>query len=395
MASDVDALRTLGLAPGASQAEIKRAYRRLAKTFHPDTAGEAAIPRFLAIQAAYEALTGTSLGRARWPTAPRDVWQADPERARATRDGWRGRGFGRPGEPRTPGSAETESGDGGTTRRSGTRRPRRDRAPDKATPGSTTYDVADDEPFDPEWSGASWYGTSSGTYWTINPREYADPRKHGPEYQARGRRATAGGPNIDEHATGTHATETPPTETAGTETPPTESGSAEPAAPGLDAAATADRRQYTPPPQRPPRQQRMNDVMRGSSFGARLPIAGRLPLALIGWPPIGILLIGVIGEASGCSRFSAGCSQDTSVVIWLAQLVVVTILLAVPRLAAISSIGTLVALAAAVPATLLLSVGGGAQERAASIALLSVVLSVAYLAGVAYGVIGGSRRLRP
>jgi hypothetical protein len=31
----------------------------------------------------------------------------------------------------------------------------------------------------------SWYGTTSGTYWTLNPKEYADPRKHGPEYQAR------------------------------------------------------------------------------------------------------------------------------------------------------------------------------------------------------------------
>jgi hypothetical protein len=48
-----------------------------------------------------------------------------------------------------------------------------------------------------------------------------------------------------------------------------------------------------------------------------------------------------------------------------------------------------------VPATLLLSVGGGAQERAASIAALSVVLTFAYLVGVGYGVLGGSRRLRP
>jgi hypothetical protein len=30
---------------------------------------------------------------------------------------------------------------------------------------------------------------TTGTYWTINPREYADPRKHGPEYQERARRA--------------------------------------------------------------------------------------------------------------------------------------------------------------------------------------------------------------
>ena len=52
----IDPYRTLGLAPGASQAEIKRAYRQLAKLYHPDSAGERAIARFLAIQAAYEAL---------------------------------------------------------------------------------------------------------------------------------------------------------------------------------------------------------------------------------------------------------------------------------------------------------------------------------------------------
>ena len=38
-------------------------------------------------------------------------------------------------------------------------------------------------------TAARWYGPRRGTYWTLNPREYADPRKHGPEYQARARRA--------------------------------------------------------------------------------------------------------------------------------------------------------------------------------------------------------------
>ena len=44
----IDPYRTLGLTPGASQAEIKRAYRHLAKLYHPDSAGEralAAVPR--------------------------------------------------------------------------------------------------------------------------------------------------------------------------------------------------------------------------------------------------------------------------------------------------------------------------------------------------------------
>ncbi|HKG57680.1 MAG TPA: J domain-containing protein, partial [Candidatus Limnocylindrales bacterium] len=217
MTPDADPHRTLGLSPDASAAEIKAAYRRLAKAFHPDTAGEAAIPRFLAIRAAYEQLTGASPTSDR---AARDAWRADPERARAAREAWRARRSGGgaaaggagggarsgTGEPETndgTGAWREKRRDGGAANarrsrgtrsgeagpRSGARGdPAADRAPDRATPGSTTYDFAEQEPFDPEWSGASWYGTTSGTYWTINPREYADPRKHGPEYQARARR---------------------------------------------------------------------------------------------------------------------------------------------------------------------------------------------------------------
>ena len=75
------------------------------------------------------------------------------------------------------------AGTGGTGRRPGSR----SRQTRKATLGSTSYDEARD-PLDPAWGGAAWYGPTSGEYWTVNPREYADPRKHGPEYQARGRR---------------------------------------------------------------------------------------------------------------------------------------------------------------------------------------------------------------
>ena len=67
----------------------------------------------------------------------------------------------------------------------------------KATLGSTSYDDADAGPVEPDWSGASWYGTTSGTYWTLNPKEYADPRKHGPEYQARARRTSGAQPDAD------------------------------------------------------------------------------------------------------------------------------------------------------------------------------------------------------
>jgi len=68
MATEPDPYRTLGLAPTASLAEVKAAYRRLAKTNHPDAGGEGSLPRFLAIQAAYERLAGPARGRPKGPT---------------------------------------------------------------------------------------------------------------------------------------------------------------------------------------------------------------------------------------------------------------------------------------------------------------------------------------
>ena len=77
MAVPTDPYRTLGLPRTASLAEVKRAYRRLVKLYHPDSAGAAAMPRFLAIQSAYEAIVGPTRGRnsmttgwpTRWPAA--------------------------------------------------------------------------------------------------------------------------------------------------------------------------------------------------------------------------------------------------------------------------------------------------------------------------------------
>ena len=44
----------LGLAPGSSLADVKRAYRRLAMHFHPDHAGSGSLPTFMAVKTAYE-----------------------------------------------------------------------------------------------------------------------------------------------------------------------------------------------------------------------------------------------------------------------------------------------------------------------------------------------------
>ena len=227
----------------------------------PTPPGEAALPRFLAIQAAYEQLLDRRVARGAWPPGPRRAatslgGRSGPERrdasclrrtraqcaaggataggparpsgrpARRREAGRRGRRAGRHG-PATAGGAAAGRGrrrrsrarrtarsrPGGLASRAGTPRTpdpgtarvRRERPePDaavaedeanKATLGSTSYDGADAEAFEPDWRGASWYGTTSGTYWTLNPKEYADPRKHGPEYQARaGERCGPGRP---------------------------------------------------------------------------------------------------------------------------------------------------------------------------------------------------------
>lgn len=240
-----DPYRVLGLVPGATAGEIRSAYRRLAKLNHPDTAGERSLPRFLAIQAAYEELVdgeGRLRGRG-WPgRASADGQRPSPSAGtssahRASRDGWRARqaGSARGGGPARPGASADGGGrrseasgtrghDGGaganggarpdgagagarwrergagTGARPGTRQGPKPQGggqraagqgrPERRTarPGSTTYDEAA-QPLDPSWEGGAWYGASSGRYWTLNPREYADPRKHGPEYQERARRA--------------------------------------------------------------------------------------------------------------------------------------------------------------------------------------------------------------
>jgi curved DNA-binding protein CbpA len=232
----------LGLVPGASPGEIRSAYRRLAKMHHPDTAGERSLGRFLAIKAAYEELVDAE-GRLRargWPRgaaaattrpssagakgASRDAWRArrgsgaasnatneakaddakaDEAKAGPTADGAKASGArtkpgasgpagpdaedakGGAGAKRRAKADGTKSG-GGAARGSGTRGKSAERR--TARPGSTTYDEAT-QPLDPSWEGATWYGASSGSYWTLNPREYADPRKHGPEYQERAKRA--------------------------------------------------------------------------------------------------------------------------------------------------------------------------------------------------------------
>jgi Meckel syndrome type 1 protein len=372
----LDPWRTLGLPPGAPAAEVKRAYRRLAKAFHPDSAGPAALSRFLQIQAAYEALATPRAPRARRtgtradaaapapPPAAPPAWQADPARARAS---------GTTGHARTraAGSGSTAGANPGAgATESGERPKRRGRPSKRATFGSTTYDEARDQAAsaaaDEGWSGASWYGPSSGEYWTINPREYADPRKHGPEYQARAQRATSEAAARSRPGPAARATR-PPRPPFGT--PPSQAAASPSAAPTAGDEAA--------------------DVF-PSLPTIRLP-AGRtrterVVLALLAWPPIGLLAASLIGAATGCARYAASCEPGAEWYPWLAQSAVAAALIglasASARIGRALAAGTIALLAVAVPAALLLAAAGATWDPINGPSALSVVLGLGWLAGV-------------
>ena len=466
-------------------AEIKRAYRLLAKAFHPDSAGEAALPRFLAIHEAYERLnSGRTRAATARPTTARptrgatsEPWRADPERARAARERARTRRTGKaggterasgssaPGGAGTPGTAgrtgtagaasgstrpgstradsaradstrqdaagssstrSSSTGSTGSSRRgSGRRRDVR-----KATLGSTSYDEARD-PTDATWSGASWYGPTSGEYWIVNPREYADPRKHGPGYQQRGSRPSGGVSEPLVGAAGDAGEEsaldrgTEPVGAASTAgRAKTTAGPGAPRAEASDAPASASSRDA----------RRWDATARPSWAAAAGPAATdaaphggaigrdggpgdagfdplgpfgtagrdwlgtpaddpirRLGLALVAWPPIGLAAAAAIGEMTGCAAYSAECGGSDMLLPWLAQAAILGLLLLLPPLARLFVGGTIAVLLALVPITaFLLVVGAGGAPQAAL--AMAALLALAWVGGVGWAALAGRRR---
>lgn len=402
MAPPHDPYALLGVARGSSLEEIKRAYRRLAKANHPDAAGAAALPRFLAIQAAYEQLAGTAAPPVAGRSArARRPWDADQQRADSTRRAYGGRRrpdsagakrerpqpkSGAPGEARTagqPGSAEGEAS-----------RTRRGRG--KATLGSTSYDDADAGQFEPDWGGASWYGTTSGTYWTINPKEYADPRKHGPEYQARARRAAEARAARSARARQTQATPPPAPEWRSSEEA-TRFSTVDDAPAAADAMGGRASAAPSAPPAAPPATAPL-DVTTGLGTLARLltdaragGVRARAVRAVAGWLPIALGLGWIVGELSGCGRFAATCDPSVGPLTTAGQGVILAALFLLPEIAAIAAGAATVVLVAAVAASVIISATGAAADEPSRRAALASLLVVAWVCGLAVAIV---RRLR-
>jgi hypothetical protein len=394
-----DPYRILGLTRGATLEEVKRAYRRLAKANHPDAAGPAALARFLAIQAAYDQLTGPtggarSGGRAAPTGRPRPS-AADPDRAEATRKASRaGNGDARDGADHgakaRPGHARASGPDEARTRA----------ARGKATLGSTSYDGAEAGPFEPDWGGASWYGTTSGTYWTINPREYADPRKHGPEYQARARRAAGGrgepptaGP--EPGTAPTHTTASWWESTAGpdeaTDGPADAADGRSQPSDAFDPAWVDGLGQPRDHGGAPDPTRAAVDLGRALTDPRSGGFRGRLVRAVLGWIPIALGIGWLVGELTGCGRFAATCDPAVMPLTAVGQGIVLLALVAIPEVAALAAGAAIVLLAAAVGATVILSATGTAADEGSRRAALAALLLVAWLSGFAIAVV---RRLR-
>jgi hypothetical protein len=114
---------------------------------------------------------------------------------------------------------------------------------------------------------------------------------------------------------------------------------------------------------------------------------GRFAMALLAWPPLGLAIAAGIGEESGCGRFAASCSEVSSPGTWIVLAAIFLLLLALPRPANWAAHGTLATIFVGVPTAIVLSAGGGAREPATSATVLSVVLVLAWIAGVGYAIV--------
>ncbi len=409
-----DPYRTLGLARGATLDEVRAAYRALAKVNHPDVAGSAALPRFLAIKAAYEQILRTGAARGSVsrgaPTPPERPSSAEPDRADATHRAYGGRTRRtrtgpRPSRDRPPptGPASSSGGAAADDRE----------GPGKATLGSTSYDGAEGQPFEPDWGGASWYGTTSGTYWTINPKEYADPRKHGPEYQARARRSARARPaagaldgatddgDPGEPSVGSALGGPPPPETetpAGSPAPPRtgERGPDRPAAatwrdarPGPASPAGPPARPVDEPP--PDLAAAATDLGRALTDERTAHGRWRLVQAIVGWLPIAFGLGWLVGEFTGCGRFAATCDGVEGAAAPLIALIALGVLALAPTLATLAAAAAIAVVIAAVPVTLALSAGGAATAPETRTMILGSALVIGWLAGLAVAIVRRAR----
>ena len=115
---------------------------------------------------------------------------------------------------------------------------------------------------------------------------------------------------------------------------------------------------------------------------------GRVIVALFGWIPVAVALAAVTDAVPACSGVGTACADPLTGGLWVVDLAIIALLVAVPRLGWIAAIGSLAFFVVGMIATPLLLAIGGAQTAPETAGVLTVVLAVAWLAGIALAVSG-------
>jgi hypothetical protein len=114
-------------------------------------------------------------------------------------------------------------------------------------------------------------------------------------------------------------------------------------------------------------------------------MGARVGRAVAGWAPIALGIGWAVGEATGCSRFSATCPPAVAPVTWGAQLAALVVLILVARLARVATVATVATLAAVLPASVLLLATSDPASMDAARAVLGGLMTIAWVAGVGFG----------
>jgi hypothetical protein len=110
----------------------------------------------------------------------------------------------------------------------------------------------------------------------------------------------------------------------------------------------------------------------------------RLGLVLLAWAPPGIAAAAVIGQVTGCGSYSITCDGTDPFLPWVAQAVILGLLLLAPPLARLFAAGSIGLLVGLVPATAGVIALGGAGSSAAP-PVLAAVLAITWLVGIGWG----------
>jgi len=121
--------------------------------------------------------------------------------------------------------------------------------------------------------------------------------------------------------------------------------------------------------------------------------AARIGRAVIGWAPLALGAGSLTGEVSGCSRFAATCPPAVAPATWVLQLGLLVLLIVFPRLARIGTIASIAILGTVFPASVLLFATGDPAGMEFGRSVLAGLIVLAWVAGLAYGVVREARRL--